>query len=137
MQTYAKHYTGCFQCSWGSRRTRTRSVLRQPAQTSLICPPVQVLSSLSSLSLLSISSLSSLSSLLSLSLLSISSLSSEARRGYGHALSLSCNSTLPTPLGVFLGIIVNEKPLNFENTTSSILFILLINQRVYNFYMYL
>ena len=47
----------------------------------------------------------------------------ETQRSYAHALSLSCNLSgmHVTPLGFCLRVIVNEKPLNLEKTTSSVL----------------
>ena len=36
------HHHAFFQCSWAARGSRSRSVLRAPASSSLPCPPVQV-----------------------------------------------------------------------------------------------
>ena len=51
----------------------------------------------------------------------------EAQRSYAHALSLSCNLTLPEwPYLGRLRVIVKEKPLNLEKPTFSVLSVLLL-----------
>ena len=53
---------------------------------------------------------------------------SSAESAHALSLSLSCNSTLPArnSFGLCLRVIVNQKPLNLEMTTSSVLSVLLL-----------
>ena len=50
----------------------------------------------------------------------------EAQRSYAHALFLSCNSTLHArnSFGLLSPCYCEQKPLNVETTTSSVLFVI-------------